>query len=92
MPEQDRQDYSRWRETLSPFIKSKKEEFELLGLNRVSEEELWRFIESVLQKKKVEQRIHRVTEAVMSVSVNDYLNKIRIEMFKGTGLEPLKGN
>ena len=78
--------YEQWRTRLEPFIISKWEEFRLLGLTSLSVEELWEFMKEKLHKAKVEQRIHKVTEIIMGLSVNDYLNKVRMEMFKETNL------
>ncbi|MFC4618124.1 post-transcriptional regulator [Camelliibacillus cellulosilyticus] len=78
--------YSEWREKIKPFLISKLEEFHFLGLERLTMDELWAFIEETLEKQKVEPRLYRIVGSVMRLSVNDYMNKIRMEMFKGVDI------
>ncbi|MGV3487877.1 MAG: post-transcriptional regulator [Tuberibacillus sp.] len=75
--------YDDWREKLEPFLSSKLEEFHMLGLERVTEDELWELAKESLKKNKVEMKTHQIVGQLMRLSVNDYLNKIRIQMFKG---------
>ncbi|WP_188693626.1 post-transcriptional regulator [Pullulanibacillus camelliae] len=76
---------------LKPFIESKLQEFRLLGLTHIKEKELWAFIKEKMEKegkkqKKQEWHLYEVVGHIMSVSVNDYMNKIRLEMFQGEDL------
>lgn len=92
----DRQDFERWREHIAPFLESKREEFFLLGVENVTTDELWLFVLESLRKKKVEGPIHlhEFVSHVMGLSVNDYMNKIRLDMYQGMdlqkGSQPLK--
>ena len=75
--------YDEWKELVEPFLISKLEEFHLLGLERLKEDELWAFAKENFIKKKEELKCHRIVGHLMSLSINDYLNKLRIDMFKG---------
>ena len=93
LSENGKSTYDDWLEEIRPFLISKLEEFHLLGLERLTEDELWSFAKESLQKHKVEMKCHQIVGHLMRISVNDYLNKLRIEMFKGIDLfqdgEPL---
>ncbi|GGH85780.1 hypothetical protein JOD43_003445 [Pullulanibacillus pueri] len=81
-----------WRIKVNPFLQSKLEEFQLLGINHLSLDDLWAFIKEKVQKKTKkneadeEWRLHQVVGYIMSISVNDYMNKIRLEMFQDEDL------
>lgn len=81
-----KQNIEQWREHIQPFLQSKLEEFHLLGLNRLTMDELWQFVEENLSKKKKERevnKLHQFVNYVMSLSINDYMNKVRMDMFRG---------
>lgn len=80
--------YEEWRPAIQPFLQSKLEEFHLLGVNRMTHEELWPFILQVIEKKHKKEQLsfNQFVNRVMQISVNDYMNKIRMEMFTSTDL------
>jgi len=76
---------------LKPFMDSKLEEFHLLGLTHMKERELWAFIKETMEQnakkqQKDEWHFYEVVGQVMRVTVNDYMNKIRLEMFHSEDL------
>ncbi|MFD2618194.1 post-transcriptional regulator [Terrilactibacillus laevilacticus] len=81
--------YVEMREYIEPFLKSKHEEFQLLGIERLSIDDLWDFVLFTIEKKKADKpsRLYQLVNHVMSLSVNDYMNKLRIDMFKGTEIQ-----
>jgi hypothetical protein len=86
-----REDWDVARGHIEPYLKSKLEEFRLLGLNHITMDELWKFVkETLVKRKKDTLQLHELVNFIMRLSVNDYLNKIRLEMFKGINLEQLK--
>lgn len=81
-------DMEQVRQYINPFLISKLEEFQLLGMERVTMDELWGFVLERMKKKKIKEVfLHELVNFIMRLSVNDYLNKIRLEMFKGLDLE-----
>jgi hypothetical protein len=82
-------DMEKWHKSIEPFLQSKLEEFHLLGLNHLSREEFWQFVKEKLEKAKGEkpERIHEVVAAVMALTVNDYMNKLRMDMFRDSPLD-----
>lgn len=86
----EEQHYEEWREHVSPALQSKLEEFHLLGLKRMTLDELWAFVLETIRKKKLENMmLHQFVNHIMTLSINDYMNKIRLEMFKGS--DPFNG-
>ncbi|MCO7175606.1 post-transcriptional regulator [Sporolactobacillus kofuensis] len=86
MPDGQIDDMEKWRTIIEPFLKSKLNEFHLLGLNHLKMDEFWQFVKESLEKKKDEkpERIHEVVAAVMALTVNDYMNKLRVDLFKNS--------
>lgn len=82
-------DMDKWRVKIRPFLESKLNEFHLLGLDHLTMEEFWPFVKDSIEGKKDEkpERIHEVVAAVMALTVNDYLNKLRVDMFKNNDLK-----
>lgn len=87
MPEKSL-DMDKWRETIRPFLQSKLDEFHQLGLNHLTMDEFWTFVKEKLETAKGDrpERIHEVVAAVMSLTVNDYMNKLRMDVFRDTPL------
>lgn len=77
-------EFEKWRTVIAPFLYSKLKEFHMLGLNHLTFDDFWQFAKETMEGKKKEkpERIHEVVAHVMSLSVNDYMNKLRVDMFK----------
>ncbi|MEH7119011.1 post-transcriptional regulator [Neobacillus vireti] len=72
-----------FRTQVQPALKSKLEEFRLLGIDSVSEQGLWEFlIKKKWKKVKHEMKIYEMIQDILSVRVSDYLNYVTIESYK----------
>jgi len=72
-----------FRTQVQPALKSKLEEFRLLGIDSVSEQSLWGFLVKKKWKKvKDEMRLYEIIQDILSVRVSDYLNYVTIESYK----------
>jgi len=72
-----------FRTQVQPALKSKLEEFRLLGIDSVSEQGLWEFlIKKKWKKVKHEMKIYEMIQDILSVRVSDYLNFVTIESYK----------
>lgn len=72
-----------FRPQLLVVIESKLDEFKLLGYDTVTEDELWECLEKTLWRKKEEDpMLFQLVEDILSLTINDYMNYIRIESFK----------
>jgi len=72
-----------FRTQVQPALKSKLEEFRLLGIESVSEQGFWEFLVKKKWKKvKHEMRLYEMIQDILSVRVSDYLNYVTIESYK----------
>jgi hypothetical protein len=72
-----------FRTQVQPALKSKLEEFRLLGVDSVSEQGLWGFLVKKKWKKvKHEMKLYEMIQDILSVRVSDYLNYVTIEAYK----------
>ncbi|MEH6936927.1 post-transcriptional regulator [Bacillus sp. JJ664] len=78
-----REKVSEYKPKLQVVIESKLDEFKMLGYDTVSEDELWQCLENTLwRKNEDEPKLFQLVEDILSLTVNDYMNYIRIESFK----------
>lgn len=86
--------YEEWEDKLAPVVQMKKEEFKLLGYDEVDKESIWNCIVYRINREKKETvRLHFFVNRLLRLSVNDYMNWLRIDTLKGpdlfSGDEPL---
>jgi hypothetical protein len=73
----------KFRPQLQVVLKSKLEEFELLGYDTVSMDDLWDCLKnSTWRKMEDEPKLFQLVEDILSLTINDYMNYVRIEAFK----------
>lgn len=73
-----------YRNQVGPAIKSKLEEFRLLGYDSITEKGLWEFLLKKKWKKAVkeEMKLHQVIQDIFSVKVSDYISYATVEAYK----------
>lgn len=78
-------DLNEWKHTLWPTVEMKAEEFELIGYEQIDREEIWNCVPEKMNRKKVEQpfRLHQLVNEVLSLSLNDYMNRQRMAALRG---------
>lgn len=87
--------YDKWKEKLEPVLRSKAEEFEILGYGRVDSDTIWGFVVEHVVRKHPEEplRLHAFVNELMSYSLNDYMTRLRKDSLRGpdwfTDDEPL---
>ncbi|MGG3564594.1 post-transcriptional regulator [Neobacillus rhizosphaerae] len=75
--------YDQFRIQVQPALASKLSEFDLLGYDSVSENELWNFlIKKKWKKLKVEMKLYEIIQEILSVRVSDYMSYATIEAYK----------
>ncbi|WP_147532470.1 post-transcriptional regulator [Bacillus marasmi] len=76
-------EYERFRELVSPALKSKVSEFQILGYESVSEQEVWDFLINK-QWRKVKEDIHlyEIIRDVLGVQVGQYMSYATVEAFR----------
>lgn len=77
--------YNHFRLKVRPALRSKMDEFLLLGYDSIAEDELWEFLLKKKWKKvKEEIKLHEIIQDIFSVKVSDYMSFRTIETFKST--------
>ncbi|TRZ37452.1 post-transcriptional regulator [Niallia circulans] len=75
--------YDHFRHQVKPALKSKLEEFHLLGYDTIDEGELWFFLTKKKWKKpSSDYRIAEIVQDVMNVKVVDFMNFATLEAYK----------
>lgn len=76
---------NRFRLQLQPALKSKLDEFVLLGYKTINEEELWNYLTRKKWKKaKEELKLFELVQQIMEVKVSDFIHYATIEAFKAS--------
>ncbi|HEX7063815.1 MAG TPA: post-transcriptional regulator [Bacillales bacterium] len=90
--------YEEWKQKLLPVLEIKADEFELLGYGEADREEIWKCAVGQVKKKYADEsvRLHRFVDELIGLSLNDYMNRLRMESLKGpdwfAGDKPLNLN
>lgn len=79
----NKQPFDEFRDHVRPAIKSKLEEFILLGYEEVTEERLWTYLKTKKWKKTPELYVHEVVRDVLALKVGEFMNFATVESFKG---------
>lgn len=75
--------YDHLRNEIMPALKSKQEEFALLGYGQVNENEIWEFLKKKKWKKaEEEKRISEIIQDIFSIKVGEFFNYATVEAFK----------
>lgn len=76
--------YDEFKDKLMPVLEMKKEEFLLLGYDEVGLESIWKCTVSRTNRKFNESvRLHVFVNQMLGLSVNDYMNWLRVDSLKG---------
>ncbi|AGK55050.1 post-transcriptional regulator [Bacillus sp. 1NLA3E] len=76
-------DYDCFHEAVYPALKSKLEEFMLLGYATISERELWTYLTNKKWRKcKEDIHLYEIVQDILSVQIGDYMNFATVEAFK----------
>lgn len=77
--------YDKFHDSIRPALKSKVEEFSILGFNTIDEEQLWSFLTKKKWRKVREDiKLYEIVEDIMSVKPGEYMNYASVEALKLT--------
>jgi hypothetical protein len=75
--------YDRVRLVVTPALKSKQEEFLLLGYGKVSIDQIWEYlVKKKWRKPKEDAPLHLIVNDILSLNVSEYMHYATIEAFK----------
>lgn len=81
-----------YRTEVEPAIKSKLDEFELYGYDKVTEDELWEYlIKKRWKRHSEEKQLHQVVNDILRTNVSDYINYATIEAYKSPNMFSKEG-
>lgn len=71
---EDKHPYEKYRQEMYPALKSKQEEFDLLGYPDITEEDIWTYlIQKKWKKVDADARQYEIIQDIMRVKVSDYM-------------------
>ncbi|MFT8319922.1 MAG: post-transcriptional regulator [Bacillus sp. (in: firmicutes)] len=75
--------YDHYRQKVQPALKSKLEEFHLLGYDTITEEELWGYLTKKKWKKASgSSRMFILVQDILNVKIGEYMNFATMEAYK----------
>lgn len=79
---EERQQFEVWKEELTPLLESKVEEFNLLGYDRVTEEDIWNCTVWHFKKEKGFIRFHVFVNRLLNLKPQAYMMWLTMEAYK----------
>ena len=74
-----------WKEHVYPVLISKAEEFQLLGYESVTPENIWDcMLAKLKRRKKEEYMLHQLVNEIFKLSANEYMNWLSIQAVAST--------
>ncbi|EJS72244.1 histidine kinase [Bacillus cereus] len=72
-----------YRGQLQVVLESKVEEFQMFGYDRVTDDDIWKFLK-VKKWKKINDavRLYELVNDVLRVSTNEYMNYLTVEAYQ----------
>ncbi|QAS54082.1 post-transcriptional regulator [Halobacillus litoralis] len=77
---------SGWREEVALVLRSKVEEFHLLGYKRATERELWDCLVKKVWKDDTEKRLYQVVQDIFHLSTHTYTSYLTTEAYQNDDL------
>lgn len=74
--------YDLYRFDLEPVLKSKVDEFHMLGYDSVTVDGLWECLTNKTWRKPSDKRLHELVSDVYHLKVAEYMSYITIEAYK----------
>jgi hypothetical protein len=76
------------RTKMQPAIKSKLEEFQLMGYGHIQENQIWEYLENKKWKKEGQGKmLHQVINDILTLKAGDIINFMTMQSYKTTSFE-----
>ncbi|SDI76134.1 post-transcriptional regulator [Alteribacillus bidgolensis] len=76
------QQFEVWKSDAEPALRSKVEEFQLMGYNHADKDEVWKCVIEKLKKKKDYVRFHVLINSILTLRLSEYMNRLTISAYK----------
>jgi len=75
--------HSKYFEEMKPVLKSKAEEFKIIGYGAISIQDLWDFLINKKWKKvQEEMRMYELVSDILTIKIGDFMNYKTIEAYR----------
>lgn len=78
-----------WRNEVQLVLESKRREFELLGYQEISSDDIWRCLVEKVWKNKTSLRLHEVVQGIFHLKVNTYMDYLALNTLHHTSKDEL---
>ncbi|MDQ0254253.1 hypothetical protein J2S74_001628 [Evansella vedderi] len=77
--------WDNWKAQLEPVLKSKAEEWQMLGYDRVTEDDVWACFLAKRSRMDIPDPVltHWIVGELFRLKANDYMNWLTVEAYKG---------
>ncbi|RSL29247.1 hypothetical protein D7Z54_32290 [Salibacterium salarium] len=78
----NKQQFDVWKSDVEPALKSKVEEYHLLGYKSADEEQVWNCVMEKLEKIEEPIRLHVLVNYILTLKLSEYMNRITVSSYK----------
>lgn len=78
-----------WKDEVQLVLESKRKEFELLGYQEISRDDIWRCLIEKVWKDKTKLRLHEVVQGIFHLKINTYMDYLAISSLNRTSKDEL---
>ncbi|WP_188383740.1 post-transcriptional regulator [Ornithinibacillus halotolerans] len=71
-----------WKKELIPVLKSKTEEFQMMGYSKATEEDVWNCLVKKVWKGNPNKRLYEVVQDIFHLSSGIYMSYITIDTYQ----------
>ncbi|MFB4163781.1 post-transcriptional regulator [Alteribacillus sp. JSM 102045] len=82
----DEQQFEVWKSDAEPALKSKVEEFHMLGYHHADKEEVWNCVMEKIKKMDGYMRFHVLINIILTLRLSEYMNRLTISSYKESSL------
>lgn len=75
-----------WRLHVEPFLKSKLEEFLLMGYSRATIEDIWQCLEKNVWKGTPTKKLYEIVQDIMHLRASVYMNYLTVKAYQDDDL------
>lgn len=80
-------EYDQFKKEVSPALRSKREEFFLLGYDNVTEEDIWNYLTKKKWRKAAEPlKLYEMVQHILSLKIGEYMHHASIQALKDADL------
>jgi hypothetical protein len=71
-----------WKKEMKPALKSKAEEFQLMGYSRATEDDIWKCLVKKVWKGNPDKRLYEVVQDIFHLSSTIYMSYLTVDAYQ----------